>query len=750
MNSENYKVLTNIIGAVESGGQVYGQRRYDAYAAPYTNTPNEHGPTLGWLQAYGNEGRRLVQMIRDRDPAAFARLDTANIAAKLSQSWENGWNPSAAQKKALIALITSPAGKEAQDELFAELMKKFIADCEATYTKEVSAVMMYCEIRHLGGKGPADRIFKRCKGDYSLSSIMAALKQDQNDTSSSNQVGDKKFQSRHEKCREFIERYAVAEDGGKEVMTPLQRAKTLLRQPQGSTMTGYTPDGKSYFVSAGAWYKTPQRGDVIYFYSSDKGRVGHVGIVERVDSASKIVYTIEGNTRSDAYAENGGCVARHSYSYKSMGGTNRVNGFGRPNFAAAGVTADAFVNTAAGELGYLEKRSNANLDSKTANAGSANYQKFQRDVGAGNADQWCQYFVDAIALYTCKGSSAPSSHIELPDTPTLNESVRWTGYVTTDGLNVRTWAGTENPLCSFSPLLYRQAVGVCDTVKAANGDTWYYILSGSKHGFASAKYISKTRPAENKTEEKKTEPAKKTTKKASDITVTQFCDALKKVMDKARTSGWHYGDSHATPPCSDKTISCDRLIARALYDLGFTDQRTGGETCGTLDAWLKAHGFVRSTKASAIKKGSILLVKHSGKTYISHAFVVVKYNASTWVTDRYDAGSDQRIRTAQPLKNEPWGYTREVIVYNIPAKEEKKEEKKEQKKETTGWKATGTATATVNGLNVRAGASSNSTILRTINKGNRFEIDGKKSGTWVHVNVAGTIGWISGQYIKYD
>lgn len=732
MTQDDYIVLTNIIAAVESGGQVYGQRRYDAYAGPYTNTPNEHTVTLGWSQYYGGEAKKLIQMIYDKDPASFAKYDTAGIKGMLSKDWVAiRWNPTAAQKKALISLITSPAGKECQDELFMELMKKFVADCEATYTKSVPAVMMYCEIRHLGGKGPVDRIFKRCGGDYSLNSIMSALKKDQADTSSSNQVGDKKFQSRHDKCVEFIQKYAK---GGKDsTMTPLQKAKKLLRQPQGSVMTGYTPDGKAYFVAAGAWSNKPQRGDVIYFYSESKGRVGHTGIVERVDTATQTVYTIEGNTSSTEYAENGGCVARHSYSYKHQGGANRVNGFGRPDFAGVGVTADAFVNTAIGQLGYLEKRSNAQLDSKTANAGSNNYQKFQRDVGAGNGDQWCQFFVDAIALYTCQGNT-----IDLPDEKKLNETAKWTGYVTTDGLNVRTWAGTENPLCSFSPLLYRQAVGVCDEVKAANGDTWYYILSGSKHGFCSAKYISKTRPAE------KTEPAKTTTKKASDITVTQFCNALKKVMDTARTNGWHYGDSHTTPPCKDKTISCDRLIARALYDLGFTDQRTGGETCGTLDAWLKAHGFVRSTKAADIKKGSILLVKHAGKNYISHAFVVVKFNANTWITDRYDAGSDQRIKTVQPLKNEPWGYTKDIIVYNI------KKTTTTTTTKTTTWKATGTATATVDDLNVREKASSTAKILRTLNRGNRFEIDGKTSGDWVHINVAGTIGWVHKNYIRKD
>lgn len=50
------------------------------------------------------------------------------------------------------------------------------------------------------------------------------------------------------------------------------------------------------------------------------------------------------------------------------------------------------------EVGYLEKASNSNLDSKTANAGYNNYTKYWRDIanwGLGNyqAQYWCAAFV---------------------------------------------------------------------------------------------------------------------------------------------------------------------------------------------------------------------------------------------------------------------------------------------------------------------------------------------------------------------
>ena len=68
MDKKQLEILTNIIGGVESGGQVYGQRRYEAYAGKRANSANEKTCTLGWAQNYGNEARKLCQMILKEDP----------------------------------------------------------------------------------------------------------------------------------------------------------------------------------------------------------------------------------------------------------------------------------------------------------------------------------------------------------------------------------------------------------------------------------------------------------------------------------------------------------------------------------------------------------------------------------------------------------------------------------------------------------------------------------------------------------
>lgn len=59
------------------------------------------------------------------------------------------------------------------------------------------------------------------------------------------------------------------------------------------------------------------------------------------------------------------------------------------------------IDIAFGQVGYLEKKNGSKLDDKTANAGSANYTKFARDLdalGVYNGQKqgvaWCDVFVD--------------------------------------------------------------------------------------------------------------------------------------------------------------------------------------------------------------------------------------------------------------------------------------------------------------------------------------------------------------------
>lgn len=70
------------------------------------------------------------------------------------------------------------------------------------------------------------------------------------------------------------------------------------------------------------------------------------------------------------------------------------------------------ISIASGEVGYLEKASNSQLDDKTANAGSANYTKYARDLdalswfnGKKQGYAWCAVFV-TWCFYQAYGMTA--------------------------------------------------------------------------------------------------------------------------------------------------------------------------------------------------------------------------------------------------------------------------------------------------------------------------------------------------------
>ena len=62
---------------------------------------------------------------------------------------------------------------------------------------------------------------------------------------------------------------------------------------------------------------------------------------------------------------------------------------------------EKLISTAKQEIGYLEKKTNSQLDNKTANYGTNNYTKYARDLdnlriynGNKNGYSWCDVFVD--------------------------------------------------------------------------------------------------------------------------------------------------------------------------------------------------------------------------------------------------------------------------------------------------------------------------------------------------------------------
>lgn len=196
----------------------------------------------------------------------------------------------------------------------------------------------------------------------------------------------------------------------------------------GGNFDDYTVASAQLYKNKGAWYKSnPKVGDQIFFTNA-YGGICHTGLVVGVTNTQ--VITIEGNTSSaSGVVANGGCVRKKTYQLTY----SRIAGYGRPpyaKFCASGVVNNSVPSTPTTSTSNISKNS-------------------------------------------------------------LNKAVKWIGIVTANELNVRTWAGEENPLCSFAPLKEGVEVSVCDSAKASDGDAWYYIKYKNKYGFVHSKYIKK-------------------------------------------------------------------------------------------------------------------------------------------------------------------------------------------------------------------------------------------------------------------
>ena len=147
-----------------------------------------------------------------------------------------------------------------------------------------------------------------------------------------------------------------------------------------------------------------------------------------------------------------------------------------------------------------------------------------------------------------------------------------------------------------------------------------------------------------------------------------------KTYSEAHNLHWRYGDSHGRVPCSDGVISCDRLVARALWDMDakFHDQKIGGMTVINAEVYLLGKGAAKITDPSKIKAGDIIVMSENGHPKADakwHMFFVTKYDPKTGRCDKYDLGAQWRIDSAQPFKNVPlneWPSRKFYAAFRLP------------------------------------------------------------------------------------
>ena len=118
-------------------------------------------------------------------------------------------------------------------------------------------------------------------------------------------------------------------------------------------------------------------------------------------NAYKSTYTFYCFAHDGKYADPMGYTKKASTEQKTAKSTKT-----NTSTSKSTANADKVISVAEAEVGYLEKKSNSNLDSKTANAGSGNYTKYWRDMDKSlQGFVWCDCFV-SWCFKQAYGSSA--------------------------------------------------------------------------------------------------------------------------------------------------------------------------------------------------------------------------------------------------------------------------------------------------------------------------------------------------------
>lgn len=198
-------------------------------------------------------------------------------------------------------------------------------------------------------------------------------------------------------------------------------------------------------------------------------------------------------------------------------------------------------------------------------------------------------------------------------------------------------------------------------------------------------------------------------------------------------------DNWGQPGCQGQPWCAEFQFWKLVKILGITKalQIMGGGfyNCQSITQWAKKNGTWHSTP----KDGALVIFRDG-----SHIGSVRSYSNTYIYTNEGNTSSAAGVianggscRNKRYLRSDPVidGYI--WITWG------------DEKTSTETWKATGTVTSTVDALYIRE--EPNGYVLGQINKGNRVEINGEKSGMWTKVKVVGIgIGWAATKYLQVD
>ena len=129
---------------------------------------------------------------------------------------------------------------------------------------------------------------------------------------------------------------------------------------------------------------------------------------------------------------------------------------------------------------YTNEGNTSSAAGVVANGGACRNKKYKLTDSAIDGYVWIDYGATADQTSTATAIK-------------LNKTPKYVAKVTATELNVRSWAGAENPKIKKWPLLKKgNLVDVCDAIKAADKSEWNYIrIDGEYYGFVAKRYLKK-------------------------------------------------------------------------------------------------------------------------------------------------------------------------------------------------------------------------------------------------------------------
>lgn len=544
-------ILIKIIAAVETGGQVYGQARYDDYTPAYANCSNETSCTIGAFQEYGNLAKELLQEILNTYPSTFRKYDNAGIESDLKRTSWTGYNcyspaRGSAKAKAIQAIISSSDGIKVQNSRVQKQMESHIAFAQKQGVSDVDALFMCANFIHQGGQSACTRILKKTQKPYTLDHLYTACK-----TDTGNQVGA--YKTRQQKVygwlKEKISNKNTSNNNSQGsdnmsnniIQNVINDAVSFAVGIANDNSHGYSQAVRSlYNITNPKSYDCSSLCCTAYYYAFLKNGLtaqanylkSHCSYTGNMLNMLNVGFEIVArNQTAHAQMQKGDIelnVTHHVamaidrdnivHARSSEGTTNTIDDSGneiriqpwynyshnwdyRLRLTGKGLNLSNIKpsqTTYNKWVGAATKDGTDVFANATGTSKLSTYPKLNKgnlvDVIGVSGTRYQVKIADKFVGYVEKSNIKDhNAVVTKPSASTSKTKYPFVGEVTASELNVRTGTGTNYGKLSSYPILKRgNLVDVLKAKKDTSGNKWYHVrIAGKYTGYVSAKYIKK-------------------------------------------------------------------------------------------------------------------------------------------------------------------------------------------------------------------------------------------------------------------